>query len=107
VIFFALALFGLSIGSIITGLNSEDQEVPLVENDGMNSSDETGSTKLNFGELANSDTDQSKLTFTKGNVGFATAMGYSLLFIFITITSVAVSSFCYYMYKLNSEKFES
>jgi hypothetical protein len=101
----AFAVAGLIIGSIIIGINTEDQEVPFLESEGIISTDNT-TAKFDFYELANSETDQSSLKFTRGNVGFATAMGYSALFINITIVNVGVGSFAFYMYRINLEKFE-
>jgi hypothetical protein len=101
----AFAVAGLLIGSIIIGINTEDQEVPFLESEGIISTDNT-TAKFDFYELANSETDQSSLKFTRGNVGFATAMGYSALFINITIVNVGVGSFAFYMYRINLEKFE-
>ena len=105
-VLFSMAVAGLFVGSIITGINSEDQEVPFLESEGMVISNDNITAKFDSDELANLETDQSGLTFTRGNVGFTTAFGYAALFIYIITISVAVASFAYSMYEINCELFE-
>ena len=103
---FALAVVGLFVGSLVTGLTSEDQEVSFAEEPMSNSADGT-SEKFDSSEFANTESHQPLLTFTRNNIGFVTAMGYSAIYVYVTLVTVATASFAVYMCKLNSEKFDS
>ena len=98
---FIVSLVGLLIGAIVTGIYSEDQEIPISGGEGSTEKQQTDSN------ANTTEPDQGSMTFHTSYIGFGKAVGYTFLCLYPLLAYLIVAGLIYHMCRLNSSKFDS
>jgi hypothetical protein len=95
-----IAFVGFLIGSIVTGIYSEDQEIAFATDRQTKEQDST--VKMNSSKVSNS----SSLTFLTNNFSFLMAICYSFISLYSFVAYLIVACFIYNVYQLNASRFD-
>ena len=95
-----VAFVGFLLGSIITGIYREDQEIAFATDSQTNGPDTT--VKMNSSKVSTS----SSLTFLTNNFSFLMAICYSFISLYSFVAYLILACFIYNVYQLNASRFD-